>query len=118
MANVLVMALAMLGLALAASFTELAVLVCILSFTNSCVTISYSQLLREQFPASFTSALGLQSLFRIVAAVVIPPLGGVLKEYFIDFRASLFFEAALSLTTLLAWFMIDVTRKKIPTGRN
>ena len=48
MANVLVMALAMLGLALAASFAELAVLVCILSFTNSCVTISYSQLLRYE----------------------------------------------------------------------
>ena len=48
MANVLGMALAMLGLALAASFPELAVLVCILSFTNSCVTISYSQLLRYE----------------------------------------------------------------------
>ena len=49
MANVLVMALAMLGLALAASYPELAVLVCILSFTNSCVTISYSQLLRYEY---------------------------------------------------------------------
>ena len=55
MANVLVMALAMLGLALAASFPELAVLVCILSFTNSCVTISYSQLLRyESTEVAFT----------------------------------------------------------------
>ena len=55
MANVLVMALAMLGLALAASFAELAVLVCILSFTNSCVTISYSQLLRlEPTEVAFT----------------------------------------------------------------
>ena len=55
MANVLVMALAMLGLALAASFAELAVLVCILSFTNACVTISYSQLLRlEPTEVAFT----------------------------------------------------------------
>ena len=46
MINSLVMAILMLGLALAQSVEEVMVLVCLISFANSNTTISYTQILR------------------------------------------------------------------------
>ena len=46
MINGLVMAILMIGLALAESVEELIVLVCLISFANSNTTISFTQILR------------------------------------------------------------------------
>ena len=52
MINGLVMAILMLGLALAESVEELMVLVCLISFANSNTTISYTQILRYNYNIS------------------------------------------------------------------
>ena len=71
---------------------------------------------RELFPASFTSALGLQSLARVIISMVLPTVGGFLKEHFADYRASMLFLSSSVLATLLVWVLVDflktINRKK------
>ena len=65
-------------------------------------------LFRDLFPESFSSALGLQSLTRVVMPLVFGIVGGYMKEYFNDFRACLFFLSASVLMALLIWIAVEI----------
>ena len=70
---------------------------------------------REIFPKSFTSALGLQSLVRLFYALVIPIIGGILKEKTGDFRACLLYLSTLNFVLLAVWFVVAMIKSSRDT---
>ena len=97
----------MTAMAFAQTFQQLVFLVCLTSLFNSCLMLNSTQIYRECFSSYFSSALGLSSLFRAFFALTMGPLAGYLKEYFQDFRASLFFLSISSSACMLCWILMD-----------
>ena len=67
--------------------------------------------LRDLFPDSFSSALGLQSFFRVTIAFIIPVICGYLKQYFGDLSVSMLFLAIFTITTVILWTIVEFIRK-------
>ena len=68
-------------------------------------------ILRELFPESFSSALGLQSVASVIISFLLPTVGGLLKQQTGDFRAGLFFLSASVTTAVICWLLVDLLRK-------
>ena len=103
----------MIAMAFAQTFPQMVFLVCLTSLFNAGIMLNSSQIYRECFPEHFSSALGLSSLFRAFFALTMGPFAGYLKEYFQDFRASLFFLAISISMCMLCWVLIDWGRGKL-----